>query len=320
MNSHPLLCKTLLLALLGFFLVAVTAHGSQLPGVNDFRNSYPLKFGEIKTTLSELAKLPVNPDPAAREREAALNRLKAYRFLCSVPYKELKLDAKLNEYCAAAAKVMQKLNKLDHNPPNPGMPEAEYQLALEGAKKSNLAAAFPKANLLQSVDMWMNDSDAGNIVNLGHRRWCLSPNLGKTGFGAAGIFSAMWSVDFSNPSPFDIVYYPAKGFMPVEYFRGDYAWSVSPNPQKYSIPGDVDVKIFPVDISGKKTGAALPLNYKGVSRNFSGSPLCVVFRPDKSAVAAGKLYLVEISGVMQKGAAAMISYPVEFVSLAAGPG
>jgi hypothetical protein len=76
-----------------------------------------------------------------------------------------------------------------------------------------------------------------------------------------------------------------------------------------------------VDLTGKKTGPALALNHKSVNGFISGSSnKCIIFRPDKSAVAAGKIYLVEISGVtLQNGAATTISYPVEFVSLAAGP-
>ena len=179
--------------------------------------------------------------------------------------------------------------------------------------------------------MWMDDSDAGNIALLGHRRWCLNPRMGKTGFGKAGIFSAMWSIDSSNQGVnFDYVCFPPKGFMPVEFFKSPiagmdkgYAWNVSLNPMKYSIPQDdgIDVKIFPVDLSSKKTGPALALNHKSVNRFFSGSSnLCIIFRPDKSAAAAGKTYLVEIGGVtLKNGAATTISYPVEFMSLNAGP-
>lgn len=287
------------------------------------RDSFPLSVDEIKKTLAELSKPSANPDAAAKEKEAALQKLKAYRFLCGVPYKHLKLDDKYNAHCEAAAKICDKLGRLDHNPPNPGLPEDEYKLGLEGAQKSNLAAAFPKANLIKSLDMWMDDSDAGNIVMLGHRRWCLNPTMGKTGFGRSGPFSSMWTIDFSHqPEPFDFICYPARGFMPVEYFAPTFAWCVSLNPKKYQIADDkaVDVKIFPVNPEGKKSGEALALNYKSVSRVGAGIPLCIIFRPDKSAVAAGKRYDVEVSGVMQKDAKApAVVYPVEFVSLGAGP-
>jgi hypothetical protein len=111
------------------------------------------------------------------------------------------------------------------------------------------------------------------------------------------------------------------GYMPLEFYGPNHAWSVSLNPQKYNVPNeaDCDAKIFPVDADGKKTGDELKLNVKSVSRFGSGVPLCLIFRPDKSAVAAGKRYLVEITGVQLKsGGAAAISYPVEFITLAAG--
>jgi hypothetical protein len=293
------------------------------------RDTYPLSIDKIKTTLADLSKPPAGDNPIARERAAALQRLKAYRFLSSVPYENLKLDDSLNDYTTAAAKICEKLKKLDHNPPNPGLPEEEYKKALIGAQKSNLGVAFPKANLLMSVDLFMCDSDPGNIALLGHRRWCLNPYMGKTGFGTAGSFSAMWSVDFSNKTAvFDYICYPAKGFQPVEYFGqvgqigkfipAGYAWSVMLNPQKYTVPKDeaLDVKIFPIDLDGKKTGQALALNHKAVNRNFVATPLCLIFRPDKSAVAAGKRYQVEITGVsLKNGKATNISYPVEFVSV-----
>jgi hypothetical protein len=295
------------------------------PPAKGIRETYPLPFADIKATLAELSKSPAIPDPVAKERESALQKLKAYRFLCELPYKDLKLDATMNEHAEAAAKVCEKLGRLDHNPPNPGLPEAEYQKGLLGAKSSNLAAGFPKVSLLLAVDMFMNDSDAGNIVMLGHRRWCLNPFMGKTGLGKAGAFAAMWSIDFSNQgAKFDRICYPARGFMPMEFFNPNYAWSVILDPKKYVIPNDaaVDVKIFPVDLAGKKTGAALALNHKSVSRHgVGGVPLCLIFRPDKSAVAAGQRYLVEMDGVNSKdGKAASLQYPVEFVSLAAGPG
>lgn len=41
-----------------------------------------------------------------------------------------------------------------------------------------------------AVDGFMEDSDAGNIAMVGHRRWQLNPKMGKVGFGTAGRFVA----------------------------------------------------------------------------------------------------------------------------------
>jgi hypothetical protein len=287
------------------------------------RANYPISFEKIKSTLAELAKPPAGLDGLAAERQAALQKIKAYRFMCGLPYQHLQLDDQLNEYTEAAAKICAALKGLTHNPSNPGWPEAEYKKAQIGCQKSNLAVMFPLASLVTSVDMWMDDSDGMNIGLLGHRRWILNPHMSKTGLGKAGAFSAMWTLDFSFKAPASDMYcYPPRGFTPMGYFSAKAAWCTILNPNTYQIPSDaaLDVKVFPIDLQGKKTGPALPLNHKSVSRTFNGTPLCVIFRPDKSAVAVGKLYLVEISGVTLKGAGPMdISYPVEFVSLAAGP-
>ncbi len=299
--------------------------GPDLPAGKTIRDTYPVPFDTMKKTLAALAKPPAGLAGTALERQMALQRAQSYRYLCGLAYKNLKLDDQCNECAELAAKICEKLKGLTHNPTNPGLPEADYQKGLQGAKSSNLAAA-PQATLPVAVDLWMNDSDAGNIKTLGHRRWILNPFLGKTGFGKAGFFAAMWILDFSNknPPPFDWICYPSQGYMPVEYFGPNHAWSVMVNSNLFKIANDkaVDVKVFPVDLTGKKLGKPLDLNYKDVTHSFSGGTgLCIVFRPNGGGAAAeGNIYQVEITGVSTKdGEAITIRYPVEFVSLADGP-
>ena len=68
--------------------------------------------------------------------------------------------------------------------------------------------------------------------------------------------------------------------------------------------------------SWTQDGTALPLNFAQVSRTGFGLPFCLVFRPDKLAVAPGRRYLVEIDGLLRPdGKPAPLSYIVEFVSL-----
>ena len=59
----------------------------------------------------------------------------------------------------------------------------------------------------------------------------------------------------------------------------------------------------------------LNLNYKKVSQTGFGIPFCIIFRPDKLALADGKRYWVEITGLEKKdGAAATLRYMVFFVN------
>ncbi len=46
-----------------------------------------------------------------------------------------------------------------------------------------------------------------------------------------------------------------------------------------------------------------------------GLPGCIIFRPEGSAIAIGKRYLVEIEGVTRADTATSIVYPVIFASV-----
>ena len=131
----------------------------------------------------------------------------------------------------------------------------------------------------------------------------------------------MWIFDRGQERPpdYDFIAFPVPGLMPVEFFKRDYPWSITLNPEKYLPPDDkVTVKLYAADESGHKVGAALPLNHSGVDRTPIGwVPNCIVFRPDRNAVAVGKRYLVEVNGVPRaKGEESRpIRYVVEFAAV-----
>jgi hypothetical protein len=173
--------------------------------------------------------------------------------------------------------------------------------------------------LTTMVDAFVDDSDEGNVDRLGHRRWCLNPTMGKVGFGRSGKFAAMWAFDQSatNVPDYDFVCYPARGYMPLEYFSPAGAWSVSLNPKKFKPPSaKTQPKIYPWDAKTKQKGEPLPLNHLNLDYIPFGIPNCIIFRPDKSAVAAGRTYVVEIENLTRAdGTAASVRYVVEFVRL-----
>lgn len=256
-------------------------------------------------------------DTEAEERTAALGRLKAYRYLCGVPYENIVLDDDMNKACLAGAKLCEKIGRLEHKPGNPGLPEADYKIAYLGTSKSNLYQGFP--SLVRAVDSWMDDTDPTNIERVGHRRWCINPRLLKTGFGRSGQFAAMHSFDQSQKTvpDFDMVAYPPPGLMPVQYFGPRYAWNVSLNPQKYRLTDDnVDVKLWALDQYLAKT-EPLKLSYSKPNRDPIGLAHCVIFQPEKIDLSPGKRYLVEIHGVKRADGKtpAPIRYLVEFFRL-----
>jgi hypothetical protein len=274
---------------------------------------------DIKKKLAEITAPPAKEgEGMAAERAAALRRLKAYRYLAIVPYDDLNLDDDANAMCEAGAKLCAKLGRLEHTPANPGLPEDDYQLAYKGCSRSNLGQGLRP--LTRALEIWMDDSDAGNISRLGHRRWCINPSMQKTGFGRFSDYTAMYVFDRNRKEipDYDFVSWPARGPMPVEYIKSGAAWSVSVNPKKYNTPDeDVKVKVHAADKEGKKVGEALKLNYRGVDTNAFGIPNCIIFRPERAASASGKHYIVEIEGLTtgKEKTPATLRYEVDFFSV-----
>ncbi len=70
-----------------------------------------------------------------------------------------------------ASILLTQINQMTHTPANPGLPEAEYRMPAGDGQLQPLQ----RPGLVDSVNAYMDDSDAGNIKMLGHRRWCLNP-------------------------------------------------------------------------------------------------------------------------------------------------
>jgi hypothetical protein len=276
---------------------------------------------DLATVKKALAEIDKGSDKlgndAAAERQKALRRLKAYRYLAGVPHEPLPLDDELSKQAQAAAVLCEKLGRLDHDPPNAGLPEAEYQLARKGAGISNLSWG-PKT-LPGAIDNWMDDTDPDNIGQLGHRRWCLNPALGKVGMGRSGAFAAMACFDQSRKAvpDYDAVCFPARGAMPSGYFEPRWAWSVSLNPKKYREPDKDRVKVSVHGMKdGRKSDEALRLEHLGVDTTPFGIPNAIIFLPANVKVRDGQRYWVEITGLTTKdGKPATLKYTTEFKSL-----
>lgn len=281
------------------------------------RERYPRTLEEIRSTLAAIASEPDDPGMPA-EVSAALRRLRAYRFLAGLPYREVVLDPEFNDLCAAAAEVCRGLGYLSHAPENPGLPAELYERGRLAAGKSNLAFSTPPMELERTVDLWMSDSDDHNIDRLGHRRWCLNPSMGKTGFGRSGDYTAMWALDQRDPpvDDYDLVAHPPAGFVPSGFFRRGDAWSLSVNPSRYAIPrpDDVRVRIEAVDAEGEGPPEGLKLDYRAVETGWFGVPNCIIFRPRALDPTEGGRFRVVVTGVERAGGGpADLSYVVEFV-------
>jgi len=272
----------------------------------------PIKSTPMVDYTSRIGKFPTD------EQMAAIQRLNAYRFLCGVPA-DVYLDAEYTYFCQKAAALCEKLGRIEHRPENPGLPEDEYKEGFRGTRNSNLHFhSFAGASMVSSVDAYMDDSDERNIARVGHRRWCLNIAMQATGFAAKNGYQAMWSMDHGRKEipKWQAIPYPARGYMPSEYFGPRHAWSLSINVSHYEIGGDCKARIMPIDKNYKKK-EPLELDfeeYHGVKERGTGPAL--IFRPKKIDVSPGNSYAVEITGLKgADGRPTKIEYFVEFVDI-----
>jgi hypothetical protein len=230
--------------------------------------------------------LVIKSDELKRAR-AELLRLNGYRYLCGLDA-DVVLKEEYNLTCKFGAYLCSVIGRIEHTPAKPaGMDELVYKKGYEGTSSSNLFWSSGPDGLTGSVNGYMDDSDASNIARVGHRRWCLNPAMGATGFGQVRGYSAMWSMDASNAAGKGehIVCFPAAGFWPLAYWPSRAAWSISLDPGRYRVEDNPELKVyllggtdrFPQDTKGLK---ALKLTDVRVSREGMGIAQCVIFRPE----------------------------------------
>lgn len=257
------------------------------------------------------------PSELAKAR-TELGRLNGYRYLAGLSH-DVKLDEELCWNAKFGAELCRQHGQIDHTPPKPaGMDEATFRRGYEATTSSNLYWTSGADGITGSVDGYMDDSDPSNVRAVGHRRWCLNPPMGKTGFGAVGGFGAMWCMDRSGREARGaIVCYPAAGFHPLAYFKPGTAWSVTLDPERYRLTGRsvrvfelaaASARRFPDDLKGLKE---IPLTDVNLDRSGIGSlRQCLIFRP-RAKVGRGDRFGVIIEGV-EGAPGGRLAYAVEF--------
>jgi hypothetical protein len=247
----------------------------------------------------------------------ALRHFQVHRYLAGAPHK-IALSDTFTEDCQHAAVVCAALDQLSHQPKKPpGMKSAFFEKGKRGAASSNLVVT---EELRNSVDMYMHDSDAGNIDVLGHRGWLLNPRMKKTGFGEAEGFCALWALDVSGKDgegP-DLIFHPARGHHPAEYFHPDRAWSIDFSAAKYRVPGKGSWKARMWLLDDEyDLEEELKLNHTSVRGSRKAGRPALIFRPalPKKFPLAGRTFLVRVEGLRPaKGGNAPLVYLVRFFS------
>ncbi len=291
----------------------------QRPARLEEHATYPRTRDEMDRTIAAIRKTP-----APTDAQRALRRLKVHRYIAGVTFSDLVLDPKFTEMAKAAATVHAMIGgRPSHDPRNPGVAEAFFRKARKGAALSNLD--YGERTPVECIDEWMYDTLGRNARHAGHRSWCLAMRMNKTGFGFAkrgtDLYAAMWARGLARRRPdLDAAYFPARGFMPLPYFRRDAPWSVHLNPRRFWAPRKwaVQVKVFELDAACKKT-RKVPLEFIAVPTEDRGRAPTIVFRPLLPAAddLPGRRYWVEIRGLQRKASPGTIEvqmkYLVEFV-------
>ena len=255
--------------------------------------------------------------------QSGIVRINAYRRLAGL--KSVTLNGVYTNYAQTGALVLATNNAMTHYPTKPAdMSQDMFDNGYKGTSKSNLVHfhSWPteEGPFVLSVDVCMDDSDSKNISTVGHRRWLLNPAMGKTGFGVADNngdrYSAIYALDKSaTVYDYDFISWPPSGYMVSDssLFSVDVAWSVSLNPEKYSIS---DVKDITVEMKGEEKTYNFSYNkadgFFNVDTNSYAIPNAIIFLPDNISEYTGE-YIITIKGIKtSSGIDTTLSYSVEF--------
>ena len=256
-------------------------------------------------------------DLSAQTKQKALAMLNNVRYIAGL--NPVALSDEYGKLAQAGTFADHAVGTLTHYPGTAGskpsdMSEDVWQMGIKGASSSNISWGATLLGAIRSG--WMADDDAGNIPMMGHRRWCLNPTMGATGFGFTGTYGAMYSIDWSGSGLQGNVVWPAQ-VMPIEYFGPTFPWTISTGSE---IANAASVK---VTLTNKGTGASWVFDqisdeapsdrtakYFNVDNGGYATPGCIIFRPDNAAYAPGDVFHVKAEGVNGK----TIEYDVEFFS------
>ena len=165
--------------------------------INAFLQSHPVAhdaFSEsYEFSYSDAPRLSSSYEPGSLSKSdlnSALHMLENIRYIAGLPA-DLKLSNDYTRMAQAASLVNYSNDSISHYPEFPS--NISSKIAKSGMKacaESNLAwDSWQNTSLEHSIlNVWMKDDSVSNIKALGHRRWILSPEMKRTGFGAVSGF------------------------------------------------------------------------------------------------------------------------------------
>ena len=276
--------------------------------------------------------------------QQAADRLNLLRRIAGLPAAEL--TSGLSENAQYGAVILTKIGKNTHTPDRPGdMSRKFYQEAYSATSSSCLAhmgtnytGLHPEKKTLDgpayAVDKLMGDM---LVPSLGHRRWLLSPRMGKTGIGYVGSITLTGNYTArveeytlikvqdrsASCNDYNFIAWPASGNFPASLSGA--VWSISLNPQKFqqSKSGSVtitvtrqsDGKVWHLDKLGGEDGSLIVDNQ--TTDDYLG---CLIFRPqdvlkDSPDNLCHGLYTVRVDGLVSASGRSVntFEYQVNFV-------
>ena len=277
----------------------------------------------------------------------ALNELNYIRRLMGLP--DVVLSEEYTRRAQHGAVLLDILNTLTHTPSKPTDMNPEfYALAYDATTHGNLATrqqimrgnAYGAISLIQSIRDYMNDSDAYNISELGHRRWLMNPRMRYTGFGLStrrGYASMYVIEEFGKsgkltkseynqylqwmkwPVNYEFVTWPVNmNLHPLVYFDAETAWCVVLNKDVFDKCNinSVQVKLIRLRDGGTwRFSSKQSDGYFGISDGSIAYDECIIFRPmNVGGYGHYERWRVEVSGLKRKNKKGKwaITYDVTF--------
>lgn len=288
--------------------------------INAFLQSHPVAhdaFSEsYEFSYSDAPRLSSSYEPGSLSKSdlnSALHLLENIRYIAGLPA-DLKLSNDYNRMAQAASLVNYSNDSISHYPEFPSnISSKTAKSGIKACAESNLAwDSWQNTSLEHSIlNVWMKDDSVSNIKALGHRRWILSPEMKRTGFGAVsasrGTYNTMYVFDFGRKVKTNYqVAWPAQQ-MPVSYFPEGTPWSLSlgkvlnSEKIKVTLTRLSDNKVW--NFSKKQADGAFYVNNDGY-----GQKGCIIFNPKNIGhCKSGDKFIVKVSGAGKE-----ISYIVNF--------
>ncbi|XAM00291.1 hypothetical protein OT109_02660 [Phycisphaeraceae bacterium D3-23] len=284
-------------------------------------NGYPHSIDDLTRAFGRIDNLRIEGAPD-EQQATAIRRLIKYRLLSGLEDPIVAFDEDEAMLAQRSSEVCHAIGRIDHFPPNPGMPDGDYAQAAEGARRSNLVGPST-IDPATAVEIWMVDYGSNNSDEVGHRRWCLAPGLYETAYGEhEGYHSLLVGGNTHDRGQFDMLAFPGAGYQPAEYFdfihrinAENLIWTLHLNPRTYQTPERaelVHISVWRVLPSGERFEAEvsrvhLPEGDFGLD--------AILFDPEIEQIVAGEIFEVVVEGIERRRRPHTITYRVEFFEL-----